>query len=134
VSGERTGRRRDAPDDGESSANVEPDELFDLLGDEYVRAVLTATRGEPMSAQEISETREMSASTAYRRADALVEKNLVAEVARIDAEGNHYTAYEATLDGLDVDLTEHGFSVEVETVSEDAADRFTRIWEDIRGD
>lgn len=114
------------------SEALPPDEVLDLLGDEYVRAILTATSDEPMSAKAISETCDMSLPTVYRRVDDLLEWDLVVERTRIDHEGHHYTVYEPSVDRVTVEVADE-LSTTVE-YREDAIDRFTRVWTDIRGD
>lgn len=118
---------------GESrrTAETDPDAVFDLLGDEYVRDILAATSREPLSAKELSQRCDMSVSTVYRRAEALMDEGLLAERTHIDRDGHHHSEYEATVDHLDVDIEDGALTVELER-SEDAVDRFTRVWEDIR--
>jgi predicted transcriptional regulator len=112
---------------------TDPDEVFELLGDEYVRDILAATSREPLSAKELSDRCDMSVSTVYRRAEALIEQGLLAERTHIDSDGHHRSEYEAAVDHLDVDLSDGALVVELQR-SEDAVDRFTRVWEDIRRD
>lgn len=114
------------------SEAVPAEEVLELLGDEYVRAILTATSDEPMSAKAISETCDMSLPTVYRRVDDLLEFDLVVEQTRIDRDGHHYTVYEPSVGRVTVDVGGE-LSATVE-YREDAVDRFTRVWEDIRGD
>jgi DNA-binding transcriptional ArsR family regulator len=114
------------------SEAADPDEIFELLGDAYVRSILAMTYDRPMSAKELSEACEMSLPTVYRRVEDLTAHDLLVERTRIVADGHHYTTYEANLDGLDVDLTADGFALEV-TRREAPSDRFTRVWQDIRG-
>lgn len=110
----------------------DPDEVFELLGDSYVRSILAETYVGPMSAKELSEACGMSLPTVYRRVEDLTDHDLLLEQTRVVADGHHYTTYEANLDGLLVELTSDGFLVEV-TRREDPSDRFTRVWRDIRG-
>lgn len=112
---------------------TDPEEVFELLGDEYVRDILTATSVEPLSAKQLSDRCDMSVSTVYRRAEALIEEGLLVERTHIDQDGHHHSEYEAAVDHLDVDLAADGFSVALRR-KEDAVDRFTRVWEDIRRD
>jgi DNA-binding transcriptional ArsR family regulator len=109
-----------------------PEEVLELLGDEYVRAILTATSDEPMSAKAISEATGMSLPTVYRRVDDLLELDLVIEQTRVDVDGHHYTVYRPAIHRVTVDVDAE-LSATVE-YREDAVDRFTRVWRDIRGD
>lgn len=113
------------------SEDPDPETVFELLGDDYVRDILVATYTEPMSAKELSEACGMSLPTVYRRVEDLTDHDLLLERTRIVADGHHYTTYEANLEGLRVDLTPEGFLVEL-TRREDPSDRFTRVWERIR--
>lgn len=108
-----------------------PDELFALLDDEYARAILTETSEEPMSAKRLSEACEASLPTIYRRIDRLIACELLVKRTEFHEEGRHYGVYEAKLQRLTVDLTDGEFEVGLET-TEDAADRFTRLWEGVR--
>lgn len=114
-----------------------PDEVFAVLDDEYARAILTATSLEPMSANDISDTCDMSRSTVSRRVNTLLEHEFLAESTQLDPEdGNHYSVYEARLDRIDVELRDGEFDVEIELegTREDPADRFTRLWGEIRNE
>lgn len=109
------------------------EELFDLLADDYARAILIATSREPMTANALSETQEMSLPTVYRRIERLQAYDLVDERIEIDPDGHHRSVYHAALDHIDVDLQEGEFEVRVR-LREDAPDRFTRMWSAMRGE
>lgn len=111
----------------------DPDNIavFGLLHDEYAREIFIATTQEALSAKELADECEMSLPTVYRRADELVEEGLVVRNSELDPSGNHYTSYEAAIEHIDVDVQDGAIDVTL-TRSEDAVDRFTRAWEDIR--
>lgn len=117
--------------------SVEPDraedEVFAILDDEYARTILTATSLEPMSAKDLSEQYGMSLPTISRRVNTLLDHDLLVERTQLDPDGHHYSEYEARLDRITVKLLDGALEVEV-TVQEDPADRFTRIWREIRND
>ena len=114
------------------SGDCPPTEVFALLDDEYARAILTATNTQPMSAKALSEKCDASLPTVYRRAERLTECGLVEERTQLDDDGHHYSVYEARLDRLTVDLDGGELQVTVEEQpTEDVADRFTDMWEDI---
>ena len=114
------------------SEDCPPTEVFALLDDEYARAILTATSTQPMSAKALSEECDASLPTVYRRAERLAECGLIEEGTQLDDDGHHYSVYEARLDRLTVDLEEGELHITVEEKpSEDIADRFTDMWEDI---
>lgn len=106
-------------------------EILAILDDDYARAILEATRRERLSAKALSEECDMSISTVSRRINTLLEQDLLVERTHIDPDGHHYSEYEAKLDRVDVQLLETGFDVRIE-LREDAADRFTRIWDTMR--
>ncbi|MFC7027602.1 ArsR/SmtB family transcription factor [Halomicroarcula sp. GCM10025324] len=109
-------------------------EVFSVLDDEYSRAILEATRRGPKSGKELSEECEMSRATVSRRVNDLLDRGFIVERTHVDPEGHHYSEYEAVLDRVDVTLDANtGFDVRVE-VEEDAADRFARIWKEMRND
>lgn len=112
------------------SGDPDTEEILALLNDGYARAILHETRGEALSAKEISDACDISISTVYRRADRLVDAGLLAEQRIAQPDGNHYSMYEARLDELTVRLTESGFEIAVtEKATGDLADRFTDLWE-----
>jgi len=115
--------------------NVERDRpaIFGILDDDYALAILEATRREALSGKELSERCEMSRATVSRRVNTLLDHDLLVERTRIDPDGHHYSEYEARLDRVDVRLLETGFDVRIQ-LREDAADRFTRIWDSMRNE
>lgn len=106
-------------------------DLLELLGQERVREILAATSRERLSAKELSEECGVALSTIYRRADEMVEHDLLVERTRIEADGSHHAVYEANVDLVAVEIEDGSIGVRV-SVREDAAERFSRIWSDIR--
>jgi biotin operon repressor len=80
-----------------------------------------------MSASTLTETCDASRATIYRRIDDLLTEHL-----EIDADGNHYNVYETNLEHVDIHLVDGEFEIQV-TRREDAADRLSRIWDELRG-
>lgn len=107
------------------------EELLDLLGEERVREILAATSREPLSASDLSEVCDVAPSTIYRRVETMIETDLLIERTRIEPDGSHHSVYEANVDHLDVDIDDGAIAVKVH-LREDAAQRFSRIWRDIR--
>ena len=119
----------------EAGAAGEDDEsvLFDLLADEYARTILIATSREPMSARTLSERYEMSLPTVYRRVERLQEFDFLIEGTEIDTSGGHHrSVYEANLEHIDIDLEDGDLGIRIR-LQEDATDRFTRMWREMRG-
>ncbi len=113
------------------SFNDSSDELLELLGQKRVRQILAATSRAPRSAKELSEECDVALSTIYRRVEDMVSSDLLVERTRIETDGSHHSVYEANIDHLDIEIEDGTLNVSVH-VREDAAQRFSRIWNDIR--
>lgn len=109
----------------------DPDELLELLGDEYVRSILVVTSRRPQSVKEISDECGVAQSTIYRRLDDMVDCHLLEERTELVADGSHHRIYEAKLSHLDLEVADGELRIEMD-YEESAAERFTRIWDDIR--
>ena len=103
-----------------------------LLEDEYAHAILVYTSQEEMSAPELSDACEASVSTIYRRLDRLQEHDLLAEKLNLDRDGHHYKTYTARLERITIELIDGTFEIEITYRPEDAADRFTDLFEGFR--
>jgi predicted transcriptional regulator len=106
-------------------------EILELLGQERVRQILAATSRAPKSARELSEEGDVARSTIYRRVEEMVACDLLVERTRMESDGSHHSVYEANVDHLDVAIDAGTIAVDMH-VREDAAERFSRIWSDIR--
>ena len=106
-------------------------ELLSLLDDEYARAILIETSKEPMSADALTERCDASPPTVYRRIDRLDEHDLVEAEQELDPDGHHYKTYAARLERVTIELEDGDLTVAVDR-TEDAADRFTRLYEELR--
>ncbi|GAB3700049.1 ArsR/SmtB family transcription factor [Halorubrum trueperi] len=113
------------------STDHRADELLDLLGEERVRQILAATSRDPLSAKELSEECDVALSTIYRRVEDMVANDLLVEQTQIETDGSHHSVYEANVDHIDVDIEDGTIDIKMD-VREDAAQRFSRIWTDIR--
>lgn len=108
-------------------------EIYALLDDDYARRILVETYEEARSAEALSEACGVSESTIYRRVERLRESDLLEGVQRLDPGGHHHEVYAARLKRVTVELTDDGFVVEVDYTEENAADRFTRLYEELSG-
>ncbi|ADB59307.1 hypothetical protein Htur_0407 [Haloterrigena turkmenica DSM 5511] len=117
------------------TAGVDPEteELLTLLEDEYARTIIVETYREARSADALSDACDADPSTVYRRIDRLQERGLLQDQQRLDPNGHHYKVYVASLEHVGIDVTEDGFDVTVEYAEEDAADTFTRLYEEFSG-
>ncbi|MFB6176537.1 MAG: transcriptional regulator, partial [Halobaculum sp.] len=59
------------------------------------------------------------------------EHDLLVEQTEIESDGSHHSVYEPNIDHLELDIDDGDLTVSVH-VREDAAQRFSRIWSDIR--
>ncbi|ESS06390.1 MAG: helix-turn-helix domain protein [uncultured archaeon A07HB70] len=112
---------------------VDDREVYSLLDDEYARQILVETYEDTRSAAALSEACDASEATVYRRLDRLRDQNLVEGVQRIDPGGGHREVYAARLSHVSVDLTAEGFDLDVDYADETAADRLTRLYEELSG-
>ena len=113
------------------STSKDTAELLELLGEERVRQILAATSREPLSAKELSEECDVALSTIYRQVEDMIAADLLVEQTQLESDGSHHSIYEANIDHLDVDIADGTIEISVH-VREDAAQRFSRIWRDIR--
>lgn len=111
----------------------EPEEVIGLLADDCAREILAHTSRQPMAATELTEACEASERTIYRRLEQLQSFGLVRENLQIDPQGHHRKRYEATLQSMIVELDDGKYDIRIQ-IEEDTADRFARMWKDIRGE
>lgn len=109
------------------------DALFTALADDTSRAILTHSSETDRSAEELAESIDASITTIYRRLEHLTEQDLLREAIRIDKAGNHRRVYRAAIRRIEIELADERIHTRVEW-DEDMADRFTRLWEGLRGD
>nr|WP_264474849.1 helix-turn-helix domain-containing protein [Salinirubrum litoreum] len=112
------------------SKEWEPENVFDVFGSERARQILVLASVEPVSAEEIADRLDTSLPTVYRRVNAMVEYDLLAEDTAIDADGHHYTTYETKLQELCVEIEEGGFTIDIE-YRRDLVDKFGDFWGDL---
>ncbi|MFD1588445.1 ArsR/SmtB family transcription factor [Halorientalis brevis] len=113
------------------SDDAEFDDIADILADEYARSILRATSVKPLAAEEITEKYDMSKPTIYRRLERLCELDLVETRQRVDLDGHHAKEYYATLSSVTIDLENGHFALTVERTETDAADRLTKLFEEL---
>lgn len=107
--------------------------LFDALDDENSWKILAYTSERALSAQELAERLETSRPTVYRRLEDLMDYDLVSERIRLNTTGNHSKEYTSNLKELEVRIENEELHIDAKR-HEDTVDRFTRMWEGIRGD
>lgn len=110
------------------ATDVELAEVIDLLDDEHVRTILTATSAEPLSAQELSDRCDLSVSAIYRRVEQLEAAGLLEEGTRPRRDGHHDTVYVATLETFELTIRDGDLTWTVDRTDTDIADELTRLW------
>ncbi len=86
-----------------------------------------------MSANELSDTCDVSLVTVYRRLEKLVEHDLISEQDELAPDGNHFKKYKTSVEHIDIRLDQGDFKVNVRSsMKDDASDRFKRMWDNIR--
>ena len=104
----------------EDRVNEDPDQLLDLLGDEYTRAVLDAIRDAPRSGAAVAEAASVSKPTAFRRLNELVEAGIAETRQCVDTDGGHHCKeYRLVVDAISVSVGGDGFAVHVEEEASD---------------
>ena len=109
------------------------DAVLDVLGDEHARAILALVSEEPMSAPALADRLDVSEPTAYRRVNELLDAGLLREDTRIDADGNHYKTFEASVDAIEIAVQDGSLGVAAGS-PDDLVDRFGSFWSDLGGD
>lgn len=112
------------------SKQWEPDNVFDVLGDEYARQIVALASLEPVSAQDLADYCETSLPTVYRRLDILDEYDMIEEQVQVDDEGHHYKTFATSLDRVCFEVEEGSFHIDIE-LEKDLADRFGEFWRDL---
>lgn len=120
------------------SEDWDPDEVLDLLSDEYARSILAETSVEPMSAKTLRDRCDASLPTVYRRIERLKEHELIEEQTKVDPDGGHHKVYSATLSSFSIELADGEYEGEIERTdrasmldADDTADRLTYMWENL---
>lgn len=114
---------------GDTSDEQDLGRVVELLGDEHVRTILTATSAEPRSAGELSERCGISPSNVYRRLGELQEEGLLSEQTRPRADGNHESVYTARLGAFELRFEDGEMTWSLTPDEEDVADGLTRMWQ-----
>jgi predicted transcriptional regulator len=117
-----------------SQGDGEAEDVLAVLDDEYAKDILVETYAEPRSARRLAELCDASRSTVYRRIERLQTHDLLETQQQIDPDGHHREVYAARLQRVTVELTDDGLDVTVDRAEEDAANRFTRLYEEFTGE
>jgi DNA-binding transcriptional ArsR family regulator len=107
-----------------------PENVLDVFGDSLARRILVIASERPVSAEELSENLDVSPPTVYRRLNALSEHDLLREDQQIDGDGNHYTAYETTLDRVAFEIEDGEYAIDVQ-LRQGLVEGFEAFWSDL---
>lgn len=110
---------------------MDQDALFDALHDDVSRSILEFTAENERTVEELADLIDVSESTIYRHVGRLSEHDLLAEGLELDEAGHHRRVYRTAISHIEIDIEEEAIRTRVEW-REDMADRFTRIWEELR--
>jgi len=106
--------------------------LLDTLGDDDCRMIIEELT-EPMTADELIETCDISSSTVYRKLGYLLEASLLRELTEVRSDGHHTTQYEVAFDTLHLELDEnHALKARAERPKQTADEHLTEMWSEIR--
>lgn len=86
-----------------------PNEVLELLDDQYARSILTALTEGPKPARELVGACEGSRPTVYRRLDRLESAGLVASHTALHPDGHHRKEFSATVDRITLSLDDGEF-------------------------
>lgn len=114
-------------------ATSDPDEVLELMADEYAKEMLALLTDDRLSATEISDRLDAAESTVYDRLERLEVAGLVNEHLQVDPDGHHHHVYDARVDAVLVEIEDGGYRVRLQ-VTEDPADRIAQMWHEIRGE
>lgn len=102
------------PQPEDTSADVSTNnQLLETIGDESARRILAAITREPRSAEELSETLDLSVPTVSRRLGMLEASGLIARTSHIVTDGNNYDKFEPAFEALIISLTDETFEVQL---------------------
>lgn len=111
----------------------DPEEVFDLLADDYAREILAHADRKPMSAKELSKECDAHHTTIYRRIERLRAIDLINERLQVDPEGHHYAMYDTNLESMTVKLDDGEYLIRIQ-MKRDPVDRMANMWREIRGE
>jgi DNA-binding transcriptional ArsR family regulator len=112
------------------SKEWEPQNVFDVLGNEIARKILALASVQPISATKLAEHCDVSEPTIYRRITALQEYDMLDEQTAIDDGGHHYKRYRTTLKEARIRVEEGQYNIDIE-LKKDYVDKFTGFWNDL---
>lgn len=114
-------------DPAQSDETPATQDVLSALDDETCRSIL-AELTEPMSASELSETRDIPQSTLYRKLDMLSQAALVRELIEAGPNGGRITRYERDVTDVTISVDDDDVSVSIDRPTRHADERLARMW------
>lgn len=96
----------------------DPQNVFDVFGDEGARRILALASEQPVSAEEIAAELAISQPTVYRRLDVLEDYDMLRQERRVDDDGHHHKEFRTTLESAEFDVRDGEFVIDL-TLSQD---------------
>ena len=97
-----------------SSVDLQP-EVLAVMADESARSILAATAQEYRTVPELVDNCGIPTASAYRKVNKLAEMGLLDKSVRIRSEGRNANEYTASVEALEVHITESGVNVTCST-------------------
>ncbi|MBO4248350.1 helix-turn-helix transcriptional regulator [Halomicrobium sp. IBSBa] len=113
-----SGRHAEETDDATRPTVPDGQDLLELVGDPYTFDILDAITDEPMEAQEIAETTDVSQPTVYRRLRRLYRAGIVDTEVSVDGSSNHPTQFALAVTRVTLEVEDDGLGVDVESADE----------------
>jgi DNA-binding IclR family transcriptional regulator len=106
--------------------------VLDALDDPDCRAIVESL-GDPMTANELSETCDVPLSTCYRKLELLTEASLLEEQVEICADGQHTTRYAIAFDEVRIAVDgERSIEVAIKRRAQTPDERLSSLWSEVR--
>lgn len=106
-----------------SEPEKSPEHLLSLFGDHLTRQILLLTSDAPMSADALADALNVSRPTVYRRANDLVQYDILHEDLEMDPNGHHYRTFESALNEISFRIDDGQLTITVE-MDESLVDKF----------
>lgn len=104
--------------------------VLNAFGDPHCRNILVASIDSPISAATLADHLDISPPTVYKRLNQLLELGLLREYQRVGDDGTHFRVFEASLQRVEIEVDNAGYTVEVEH-RRDLDDRFEGFWTEL---
>lgn len=87
-------------------SNTSPQDLLQLLNDEYTQKILSTLSEEPTTCREMASQTDISRPTIYRRINKLQEAGVLIEGMKIGENGHHRSTYKLNPFALNIEISD----------------------------